>query len=256
MHGRLSLVIAGFALAVGGGVAGAVVVAPSLQSETGSIAVRQAAGKEALATPQHTFHVAKKARGMARGARQVADQAQSDATQALNAAGAVSSRIDATEIASDMQGARVTTDSVDNYVSLGGPSVTVDVPSSGYIEVWASATFGDESDTSVSGDGTVALFEDGQLVPLPQQNGICTAPSTLDNALISAEAPPGNEVTLSTPPVPVLGLGCGSVGSVPGSIVFKRAPGNHTYELRYGDCGCDPEPAAISDRLLQVAPRL
>ena len=265
MRGRLSAVIAGLALAIGGGVAGAVVVAPSLQSDGDSIAVQQAAEKKALASLQHTFHVAKKARGMARGARQLANglvadvnQAQSDASQALSLAGAASSRIDATRIASAMQGGRVTTDQEANYVSLGGPSLTVDVPSSGYIEVWVSARIGDETDGTVDGGGAVALFEDGQLVPIPNQQSFCTSGSpTLDDALVMGEMPPNAEATFSTPPVPNAAFGCGSAGAVPGSLVFKRPPGTHTYELRYGDCGCFPgTPAAFSDRLLQVAPRL
>lgn len=264
MRGRIGLLLAGAALAIGGGVAGAVVVAPALVEE-GATAGFERAGKETRATPQHTFQVAKKARGMARGARQLAnglvdevEQAQSTAAQALNAAGAANTRIDSTQIALGTASSRVVTGVGSNYVPLaGGPQVTVTVPSSGYIEVWASATIGDETDTTVAGDGAVALFEDGQLVPIPNQQGFCTSGSpNLDDALIGAEAPPGVEVTLSTPPVLVLALGCGSAGGTPGSLVFKRSPGTHTYELRYGDCGCDPEPAAFSDRVLQVAPRL
>lgn len=266
MQGRIGLLLAGAALAIGGGVAGAVVVAPDLGSAPSSVEVRQAAEKEALASLQHTFKVAKKARGMARGARALAnglvtevDALEGTAAQALAAAGAANTKIDATQIASDTASGRVQTNDDTQYLPLGGPQVTVNVPQSGYIEVWASATFGDENDTSVVADGAIALFEDGQLVPISDQQEVCTGPSTVDNALISGQGPgPGFQITLSTPPVPLLGLGCGSAGSAPGSLVFKRPPGTHTYELRYVFCGCGggPEPAAFSNRVLQVAPRL
>jgi hypothetical protein len=255
MQGRLSLVIAGFALAAGGGVAGAVVVAPSLQSETGSIAVRQAAGKEALATPQHTFHVAKKARGMARGARQVADQAQDDAaqaqddaTRALSDADVALSRLNSMEIAADAVNGQATTSSPDyeRDPSSVGPRVTVTVPQSGFIEVWASVHVDDV-------EGAVGLFEDGQLVTLGDQIG--GADCGADHAILGTTG--AGPVSLSTPPsFDGSGLACGTIGNAPAPILLNRPPGEHTYELRYADCGCFGGPSTFSERTLRVAPRL
>ena len=49
-------------------------------------------------------------------------------------------------------------------------------------------------------------------------------------------------------------FGCGSNGP-PGPVLFETTPGEHTYSLRYADCGCDPADAEFSDRTLTVAPR-
>ena len=264
------MVVAGAALAVGGGVAGAVVVAPSMQPDAGSIAVRQAAGKDALATPQHTLQVARKARGMARGARQLANSlvgeiaavdqkasaaldtansAASTADSALSAADNALSTVNSTKSRSDTVSGTATVDNDTAYVadpSSPGPAVTVTVPPSGLIEVFASVRF--------ETDGAVALFEDGNLVPIPGQEGVCTGGGPPEDALISSMgiAP----ITLGTPPaVSELGIACGSAGGAGGSLLIERAPGTHTYELRYSDpCSCNP--AEFQQRTLHVAPRL
>ena len=250
MRSRLSLLLAGSALAIGGGVAGAVVVAPSLGSDPSSVEVRQAAAKEAQATLKHTFHVAKKARGMARGARQLANSLAGQVEQALTTAESTSTRLDSTRAVSRTEAGTVSTSEESDYVSLGGPSVTVDVQSSGLIEVWATVRFEDPA------DGVVALYEDGQRVGVPGQEGFCTG-GGLDDVLMSASFGSGSAITLSTPPAASdLGLGCGTAGGAPGSMLFERSPGTHTYELRYADCGCDPGDAPFSNRTLRVAPRL
>lgn len=255
MRGRFSVVIAGLALAVGGGVAGAVVVAPSLQPDADSIAVRQAAEKEALASLQHTFQVAKKARGMARGARQLAnglvgevDQALTNSATALNQAANANARIDSTSVVSDAVNGVATSDTT-AYVRDGssvGPQVTVTVPASGIIEVWASVHVDDV-------EGAVGLFEDGQLVSLGDQIG--GADCGIDDAILGTTG--AGPLSLSTAPAfDGSGLACGTIGNAPSPILFQRSPGEHTYELRYADCGCFGGPSTFSERVLRVAPRL
>ena len=73
--------------------------------------------------------------------------------------------------------------------------------------------------------------------------------------LLSFSGGPGIPQTLSTPTAPDFGVGCGTIGGVPGSMLFDRTPGEHTYELRYADCGCDGADASFSDRLLRAAGR-
>ena len=262
MQGRIGLLLAGAALAIGGGVAGAVVVAPALVDEQAPVAAFDQAGKEELATPQHTFQVAKKARSMARGARQTIngalpqiDQALSRSQTALDDANRANGRLDASQSVSDVENSQVTTGSTTAFVPLGGPEVTLNVPQSGLIEVFASAKFGNEADGSVAGDGVIALFEDGQKVPVTADDtfGICAVPD-LEGSLILSSGSTNEEWIFSTPPA--LGpIGCGISGAAPGGVLLQRSPGQHTYELRYGDCDCEPEPAAISERVLRVIPR-
>lgn len=287
MQGRIGRVLAALALAVGGGVAGAVVVAPSLHppsAELTSLSAEQAAaveeaGREARASLRHTFKVAKKARGMARGARQLAnglsdqlnqlstqvnqvstqtESALTQAGQAFDRANTANSRLDATKVASDVQAAQVTTASTTDYVPAGGPQVTATVPESGFIEVYSTVTFGEDGNSGVAADGAVALFEDGQKVPIASDPffGLCTDPD-LDGPILVAGLDDGEEITLSTPPA-YSPLGCGVLGGAPGALLLKRPPGTHVYELRYADsaCGCSTEPAAFSDRVLRIAPRL
>jgi hypothetical protein len=244
-----------------------------VQTQTLS-AERAESVRQALADVEHALHVAQRARRIARvgrgkartalaTARSMLDQVEralSDSSTALansntaldqsgtalDQAQNANSRLDSTRVRSQSESGSVSTAVETDYVSLGGPSVTVDVPSSGLIEVWATVRF--------EQDGAVALYEDGQRVPIPGQEGICTGGGPLEDALISAEglAP----ITLSSPPsYSDLGLGCGVAGAVPGDILLQRAPGTHTYELRYADvCGCSP--AEFSNRTLRVAPRL
>ncbi len=249
--------------------AGAVVVAPQLAGDEAALEVNQAAAKDEFVTSRKAFNVARKARGMARGARQFAnglqpqiDQAQGTATQALATANAANGRIDLTQIKSATAVGEVQTASSTDYVALaGGPSVTVTVPESGYIEVWATAKFGDQNDPDplVTGEGAIALFEDGQRVPI-DPNQFCSNINNpdLEDQIISSQVPPGAEAYFSTPPViDILTGGCGISGTSAGSFILKRAPGQHTYELRYGYCGCNPpDIAAFSDRTLLIAPRI
>ena len=234
-------------------------------AQSDSTAVTSAARGDARTAQRATvaLRIARRARTIARrGLAQAnavlatAEQAQADAQQASadaaaakTAADDATDRLDAATVVSDTAPGSVTTGSDTDYVDLGGPSVTVDVPSSGFVEIWASVRFDDPS------DGQVALYEDGQLVTIPGQEQFCSPGGTLDNVLISFSGGPGAPVTMSTPPAPLFGFGCGTVGGVPSSMLFERTPGVHTYELRYADCGCDASDASFSQRLIRAAGR-
>lgn len=137
------------------------------------------------------------------------------------------------------EAATVTTANETDFVDLGGPSVTLTVPESGLIEVWIEATIS---------DGALSLYEDGQQVPDQDPNGICDGPP---GTLINFPSTPG--FVTGTPSVASL-IGCGSSGA-PAPVLFKTTPGQHTYEVRYADCGCDPSDSEFSDRTLTVAPK-
>jgi hypothetical protein len=257
MQGRIGLLLAGAALAIGGGVAGAVVVAPALvDDEQARVAGFDQAAKEERATPQHTFQVAKKARSMARAARQLVngtlpqvDQALLQSQEALNAANTANGRLDAQKVVSaTVSGqASVSTDGYSQDPASTGPTVNVTVPESGQIEVFASALF--------QNSGAIGLFEDGNPVPM-QQDGACTGGSPgPDDALIAelvGLTPPALYMSTGT----VFGLGgfCGNIGNAGPTITLKRPPGPHTYELRYATCGCGPN-FDVSERTLAIAPR-
>ena len=140
------------------------------------------------------------------------------------------------------------TTSSDVFVDIGGPSVTVTVPNSGFIEVIASA-----HTTGVNDDGAVALFEDGNLVPTGNADDLCLGPpETLFNT--PGDFSFGEEGTWGTPGV-FSPFGCGTPGP-PGSVLYKRTPGVHTYSLRFADCGCDPDtPSDYDNIFLGITPR-
>ena len=134
---------------------------------------------ESLATSTAMLGDVDKALADSANALTAAQQAESDAAAALTAADNVSARVDTTKIVEANVGgtASVTTDGYSADPASPGPSVTVNVPSSGYIEVWASARLQTE--------GAVGLVENGQEVNLGQE-GFCTGGSPgPDNALFA-----------------------------------------------------------------------
>lgn len=147
------------------------------------------------------------------------------------------------EVQSDFAAAPVTTEMETFEQLAGGPSVTVDVPPSGLIEVWGQATMEE--------GGAVSLFEDGVHMPGQNNSELCT-PAIAGGILFAGYGGPLPEPTITAgTPSSVL---CGSMGA-PGPVMFETTPGPHTYELRYSiGCGCEPE-ITFSDRLLRVAPR-
>ena len=198
-------------------------------------------GREALAKGKQALQKARQAMNKGR-------QAVQDAAAALAAANQANDRLDSAEPVTAAENGVVSTSNETEYVSLGGPQLTATVPDNGLIEVWASVRFEDPA------DGVVSLFEDGQEVKIPGQEGLCGT-ADLDSAWLSAQLGGGVAITLSTPPALVFFGGCGTIGGAPGPVLLQRDPGPHTYELRYADCGCDPGAASFSNRNLIVAGR-
>jgi hypothetical protein len=142
------------------------------------------------------------------------------------------------------------TSSTSDYVSLGGPSVTVTVPQAanapqgtGLIEVAAQSHINDDA-------GAVALFQDGS--SMPGQSDVCDqVVGTPGPALFTSTD--GLSGTWSTPASLVVTGNCGSTGPA-APVLFVTTPGSHTYELRYAFCGCAGTDATFSQRKLWVTP--
>jgi hypothetical protein len=144
----------------------------------------------------------------------------------------------------------VTTDETAQFVSLGGPSVTVTVPQAtngaagtGFIEVVASARVSDEA-------GAVALYQDGVNLSENEQCelALSTPGPPLFASLDTLGGPYGTPGSLD----PITGM-CATTGD-PGPVTFITTPGQHTYELRYSYCGCSGTDADFSQRRLWVTP--
>jgi hypothetical protein len=241
--------------------AGQTTVAPSLDRK--SVASALAKAKRALKIARSASSKVKAAREEARaatgqalaakaaaaGAQLAAGGAKKAADEAGAAAAATQAALDGTKVQKAVAAPEVETES-ETYVALeGGPSVTVDVPASGLVEVWAQVT--------IEGEGAVALFQDGTL--MPGQSEFC-APEEEGRALLAALAAggPGEPVTVATPSALSFGptFVCGSFGP-PAPVLFETTEGEHIYELRYKYCGCEEEvTAGFSQRRLYVGPRL
>ena len=127
-----------------------------------------------------------------------------------------------------------------------GPHVTVDVPASGLVEIYAQARM----QTSSAGAAAVVTVMDtadfngsgATAIPLP----LC---GDTVNPLRGVLA------TTSTTPTTVYTGGdrCGRTSN-PGTILHRTTPGPHTFELFYAT-GDGTQPVTVSDRLLAVAPR-
>lgn len=214
--------------------------------------------KTALRTARQAKRRAGVAAGRARGAAHLAAGAESRATQAWGAAAgakaaadsagataaAAKEAVDADRAAVGLAAGAAATESADFVALAGGPTVTVTVPPSGLVEVWAQAR--------IDGEGAVSLFEGD--APVPGQSDLCS-PEEGVGVLFSLPSAVGEPVTIATPAA--FGVaGCGTLGA-PGPVLFEASPGVHTYELRYASCGCeDPaDPVTFSNRRLIVAPR-
>ncbi len=187
----------------------------------------------------------KRALKQAKRAKRKARQANRTAKLASELASEIQADLESTRVVSDTEAGQVTTTS-ESYVSRGGPTVTVTVPASGMIEVWA------QFDTTDADGGAISLYEDGQQVP-----GQADCDPDVQNSLALVEGgggPPGNPITAGTPAALDVALGCLTTGA-PGPVLFQRPPGEHTYELRYADpCPC--VGSVFSNRILRIAPRL
>jgi hypothetical protein len=230
-----------FALAL---VVAVAVAIPVVAQERVATPKLQKISKRALKTSRKALRAAKGANRNARSARALAAASGAAAAEAKASAEATRAALDASRVASGEALAGVELSS-GQFTSLpGGPSVTVTVPASGLIEVWAQAV--------VYAEGAVSLFEDGK--PLAGQAKLCS-PQEDTGVLFAVAAEVGEPITVGTPALGGVGL-CGSLGA-PGPVLFQTTPGTHTYELRYASCGCEDavEPAGFSDRRLFVAPR-
>ncbi len=189
------------------------------------------------------------AKAAADAAQASANNAQTSANNAQASADAVAAELAGMRAKSDSAAATFSTTEVNTYVPdpAGGPSVTVTVPASGLIEVWAQASIV---------DGAVSLYEDGQQVPNQDPDDLCVSliggPPPPDGPLLAAPGGGPPALTLATPGGASLGW-CGNT-SAPGPVLFDTSPGQHTYDLRYAWCGCGTQ-ADFADRMLTVAPR-
>jgi hypothetical protein len=204
------------------------------------------AGNGVFGLAHHALHVAKKARKKARNTRQALIQTQGVLSQSQAALSQTQQTIASTKIASAESGGTVSTGS-QSYVDLGGPSLSVNVPAPGLVDVWARVDVEDNAD-----GGAVALFVDGQLAP--GQAPLCD-PDIPRALLLWEGASGGGTVTVSTPSATIgAGSGCGTLGP-PGPVQIQTSAGSHTFELRYADpCPC--ASSQFSNRLLRVGPRL
>ncbi|HEX5982849.1 MAG TPA: hypothetical protein VFY69_01445 [Solirubrobacterales bacterium] len=201
----------------------------------------QKISKRALKKSKTALRVSRDAARRARAAGSEAQAAGEAAGRAAQAAAGAQAAIDSTRVRAATAPGVVATGSEEFVALAGGPSVQVTVPPSGLIEVWAQAT--------ISEDGAVAIYEDGQ--PLPGQ-GPCGPEGA--EALFAVEGNPGEPIAVATPAGAGLGI-CGSIGP-PAPVLLQTTPGAHTYELRYADCGCGGGAPEFSDRRLFVGPRL
>lgn len=213
-----------------------------------AVAVPVLAASQSSVTP--TVHLSKRAMKMSRTALRTARQAKRQARQAAataNGAAGAAAAAQAAVAATHVQSASVTgaasTES-ESFVQLaGGPSVSVAVPASGLIEVWAQAT--------IENEGSVSLFEDGH--QLAGQAQLC-GPEGGAGVLFALEASTPEPIAIATPAA-ASGAICGSLGA-PAPVLFQTTAGQHTYELRYANCSCGGSTSAgFSDRRLFVAPR-
>jgi hypothetical protein len=115
-----------------------------------------------------------------------------------------------------------------------GPSVTVTVPTSGLVELYARVHIKNDA----NGEGMVGLRIDGAPAEACGANGLPIL--TLASA----------DLDFAT------GGGCGTQGSG-SSIMVTATPGTHTFDLVYGigKTGAGPTTVHFSDRRLYVAPR-
>jgi hypothetical protein len=175
-------------------------------------------------------------------------QGQTGATGATGPIGPIGPQGEPPKVQFAQETAGVSTDQ-DTFQDLGGPSLTVDVPASGLVEVWAQATVGNDA-------GAIALYDGSSKAA--GQDPTCGPNAPTDPALLQVDgtALGGTEVNIATGTSPNFSVGpvCGTLGP-PSSVLFQLSPGTHTLSLRYAYCGCGPGPVDFSDRKIWAAPR-
>lgn len=218
-----------------------------------------AKAKLALRTSRGAKRLAHKVAGSAALAQTAASAAQTSAAAAQKAAEAASMKAGGAELNSKEAKAEVastrphigfeqgkaSTES-GSFVKLGGPSVTVNVPTSNLVQVWGQAVV----DGGGGADGVVSLFEDGHQL---EGQAVC---GEVKGVLFSGGSLLGEPELVGTPAVadPLTGA-CGTLGA-PAPVLFRATTGEHTFEFRYAACTCSgtPEKVTFSERHLIVAP--
>ncbi len=203
--------------------------------------------RDAAAAAQGSANAAQVSANAANGA---AANASKQATLADEKAGGAelkakeaSEAVAATKTRVDVAEGSVSTEST-SFEKLGddGPAVTVQVPTTNLVQVWAQAL--------VDGPGAVSLYEDGQ-----QVEGQALDCNGAKGVLFALE--PFGEPELAGTPASFSVTGdCATLGA-PGPVLFQVATGTHTFELRYAACSCGggpPEEATFSERRLVVQP--
>ena len=223
-----------------------------------------AKAKVALRIARGAKRVSHKAAGTAAAAQTAASAAQSAATgakvEATQAAGKAASarevaggaELKAGEAKAELAATRpkigfaegsVSTESLSFQKLAGGPSVTVDVPPTGLIQVWAQAL--------IEGEGAVSLYEgsqqvEGQAIDCNGAKGVLFAATSLGEP---------DPVLAGTPAAFDSSGFCATLGAS-GPVLFRTTAGEHSFELRYAACTCGPpaDKATFSERRLVVAP--
>lgn len=170
--------------------------------------------------------------GKAASAREVAGGAELKAKETAEA-------LAGTRPAIGFAAGEVTSESLSFQKGSGGPAVTVNVPQTGLVQVWAQAL--------VEGEGAVSLYEGNQ-----QVEGQASDCNGAKGVLFAIESP--GETTLAATPASFdLTGACATLGA-PGPVLFRTTGGTHTFELRYAACSCEPGPdkAIFSERRLVV----
>jgi hypothetical protein len=214
-----------------------------------------AKAKVALRISRGAKRTAHRAASSANSAQAAASSAQTSAAGALKAASSASEKAGGAQLKAEEAKATVastvphigftegsvSTESL-SFVELGGPSVTLTVPTSGLVQVWGQA--------NIEGPGAVSLYEGGH--PVEGQAIDCNGAK---DVLFSAEPQIGETQLVGTPAAPSVTGACGSLGA-PGPVLFQTTTGQHTFEFRYAACSCGgpPEKATFSERRLVVAP--
>lgn len=199
--------------------------AASAAAAAGSAASAQAASTAARSTATQAFE-------KAAGAREVAAGAELKAKEADEALALTRPQIGFAE-------GEVTSESLSFEKLSGGPSVTVTVPQTGLVQVWAQAL--------VEGEGAVSLYEGDQ--PVEGQALECNG---AEGVLFGVESS-GQPILAATPAAFSIAGDCATLGA-PGPVLFRTTGGTHSFELRYAACSCGPGPdrASFSERRLVV----
>jgi hypothetical protein len=138
-----------------------------------------------------------------------------------------------------------------NDPSSPGPSVTVNVPTSGgrmgFIEVWAQVK-------ANSNQTAVGLFDvtGGHRRFVPGQDTLCSTTAGVPlpgDLFMTLDGVPGVYGT------PMSVAACAGALGPPGPVLLRVPAGQRRFRLEYADCGCGgPGKAAVSHRWLWIRP--